>query len=247
MGRMGDRGVEVMGRMVARGVEVMGRMVARGVEVTGRMVGRTGGVARRRLPCGHAAAVLAGLVLAGLLVVATAGPAAAGGSSPHLALRARAVPGGRPAVELVARLGEPGEPGVPGAPAGGKASRAGGVTVTFSVHLPEFAGAPLLVLGSATTDRAGEARLTYRPTFTGRQALVATATGTTGATIAAATTSYSAPAAVHPLAGTAEAVRPDGTIGQVVVGVLLGVVVLLWIVLVSVVVRVHRHVGASPP
>ena len=205
------------------------------------MASRTSGAARRRFRCGHAAAVLGGILLAGLLVLATAGPAAAGGSSPHLALRARAVPGGQPAVELVARLGEP------GAPVGGKATRAGGVTVTFSVHLPEFAGAPLLVLGSATTDRAGEARLTYRPTFTGRQALVATATGTTGATIAAATTSYSAAAAVHPLAGTAEAVRPDGTIGQVVVGVLLGVVVLLWIVLVSVVVRVHRQVGASPP
>jgi hypothetical protein len=184
--------------------------------------------------------VLGGLVLAGILVLATAGPAAAGGSSPHLALRAVAVPGGRPAVELVARLAEP------GAPVGGKATRAGGVTVTFSVRVPEFAGAPLLVLGSSTTDRAGEARLTYRPTFTGRQALVATAADTTGATIAAATTTYSAPAAVHPLAGTAEAVRPDGAIGQVVVGVLLGVVVLLWVVLVSVVVRVHRQVGASP-
>ena len=227
-----------MDRMVARGVEVMDRMARRMVS---RTVGRSSRSTRRRLRRGHPVAVLGGLVLAGLLVLATGGPAAAGGPSPHLALRAGAVPGARPAVELVARLGEP------GAPAGGKATHAGGVTVTFSVRVPEFAGAPLLVLGSATTDRAGEARLTYRPTFTGRQALVATATDTTGATIAAATTTYSAPAAVHPLAGTAEAVRPDGTIGQVVVGVLLGVVVLLWVVLVSVVVRVHRHVGASPP
>ena len=185
--------------------------------------------------------MLGAIALAGVLSLSAAGPAAAGGPVPRLAVSARTVPGRPPAVELFARLGEPGE-ATPG-----KKAALGGVTVTFSVHLPEFSGAPLLVLGSARTDAAGEAHLTYDPTFTGRQALVATATDAAGNSLATAAASYTATAAANPLAATAEAVRPDGTIGQVVVGVLLGIVALLWIVLVSVVVRVHRRTEAGAP
>lgn len=195
----------------------------------------------RRRHRGHRAAVLGAIALAGVLSLGTAGSAAGSSPAPRLAVSARTVPGRPPAVELFARLGEPSEV------ISGKKTPLGGVTVTFSVHLPEFSGSPLLVLGSATTDAAGEAHLTYDPTFAGRQALVATATDALGNSLATAATSYTATAAANPLAATAEAVRPDGTIGQVVVGVLLGIVALLWIVLVSVVVRVHRRTEAGAP
>ena len=198
------------------------------------------GPRRRQLRPGVPAIILAAMVLAGMAWL-SAGPAAGAGRASRLAVSARPVPDRRPEVELIARLGAPG-----GATAGKKASL-DGVTVTFSVHLLEFSGAPLLVLGSATTDAAGTARLDYDPTFTGRQALVATATDAAGNDLATATTSYTATAAAHPLAQTLEAVRPDGAIGHVVVGVLLGIVALLWIVLVSVVVRVHRRAGVDAP
>ncbi len=200
---------------------------------------RTG---RRRLLFRRAGAwaLPAARVLSGALVFASAHPAAAGAPAPRLTLQAKAVARDRPTVELLARLATPGAPGA-------ATHRAlGGVTVTFAVHLDEFATAPLLALGSATTDAAGEARLTYTPTFTGRQALVATATDAAGDSLATATTRYQATAAAHPLADGAEATRPDGVIGKVVVGVLLGLVALLWIVLVTVVVRVQRNPGATP-
>ncbi len=186
--------------------------------------------------------LLGGLVLGFALVPATVQAVAAPGAAPRLTLSARPLLTGRPAVELLARLAPS------GAPAGGQHRGLGGVMVTFAVHLDEFAGAPLLTLGSATTDRAGDAHITYTPTFTGRQALTATATDASGNTIATAAASYLVTAAVNPLAGTAQAVRPDGGIGKVVVGVLLGLVVLLWIVLVAIVVRVtQRSPRASLP
>ncbi|MHB1785684.1 MAG: hypothetical protein ACYCS7_05970, partial [Acidimicrobiales bacterium] len=102
------------------------------------------------------------------------------------------------------------------------------------------------VLGWATTDDLGVASYTYHPTWTGRQSLVASATNAAGATLASATTSVAAASAAQPFAAGAEAVRPDGTIGRVVVGVLLAILALLWVVLVIVVVRVHRGVTPSP-
>ncbi|MDA8303429.1 MAG: hypothetical protein M0005_18260 [Actinomycetota bacterium] len=186
-------------------------------------------------------ALLAALVLAGVLVVPSPRPAAAVAPAPRLTLRAREAQGQSPEVDLVARLASPSGPSA-------AARRAlGGVTVTFAIHLDEFAGAPLLTLGSATTNAAGEASLAYAPTFSGRQALVATATDAAGATVATATTTYLATAATHPLAGRAEAARPDGMIGRVVVAVLLALVALLWVILVAVVVRVQRRPGASLP
>ncbi len=201
-------------------------------------------VRRRHLLCrlrrAGACALLAALALTGPLVLAAASPAAAAPPALRLTLAAKPLARARPTVEVLARLAA--TPGGPGA-----AHRAlEGVTVTFAVHLDEFAGAPLLTLGAATTDAAGDARLTYAPTFSGRQALVATATDTAGATLATATTSYRAIASVHPFAGSTEAIRPDGAIGRVVVGVLLGILALLWIVLVTVVVRVQRNRGATP-
>jgi hypothetical protein len=184
-------------------------------------------------------ALLVAVVLAGPLMLATAGPAAAAPPALRLTLAARTVAGGRPTIEMLARLAAPGDP-----TATDRAIK--GVTITFAVHLDEFTGAPLLTLGSATTNAAGDARLTYSPTFGGRQPLVATATDSSGNTLATATTSYRATAAVHPFAGSTEAIRPDGAIGRVVVGVLLGIVALLWIVLITVVVRVQRSREATP-
>lgn len=173
---------------------------------------------------------LAGMLLAGLILLGAASPAAAANPARRLSLSARSVIGHSPAVVLLATLKQ-------AASLPGHKAALRGLKVTFSVHLEEFSGSPLLVLGSAMTNSAGEARFTYKPTFAGRQALVATATDSVGNTVASATTSYIAIAAVHPLARMAEAARPDGAIGKVVVGVLLGIVVLLWIVLASVVVR----------
>ena len=186
--------------------------------------------------------LLAGLVLAGMLVVAAPRPAAAVAPAPRLTLRARETPGQRPELELVARLASP-----RGGPSAAARGALGGVTVTFAIHLDEFAGAPLLTLGSATTNAVGEAGLAYAPTFSGRQAIVATATDAAGATVATATTTYLATAATHPLAGRAEAARPDGRIGRVIVAVLLALVVLLWVLLVAVVVRAQRRPGESLP
>ena len=185
--------------------------------------------------------LLAGLVLAGMLVAAAPRPAAAVAPAPRLTLRARETPGQRPELELVARLA------LPRGPSAAARGALGGVTVTFAIHLDEFAGAPLLTLGSATTNAVGEAGLAYAPTFSGRQAIVATATDAAGATVATATTTYLATAATHPLAGRAEAARPDGRIGRVIVAVLLALVALLWVLLVGVVVRAQRRPGESLP
>jgi len=156
---------------------------------------------------------------------------------PALTLRAEQAPGNPQSVELVASLGQAtGSTAQPGSLAGD--------SVSFSVHLDEFAGAPLLALGSATTDAAGTATLTYRPTWTGRQALFVTATDASGNTLGSATTSFTAGSAARPFVGTIEAVRPDGTIGQAVAGVLIALVVVLWIALIAVVVRVNLGLAA---
>ena len=180
--------------------------------------------------------ILAMLLAAGaVLGVASTAWAAAG--PPVLSLKAAQAPGDPHGIELVATLTGP----------GGSAPTVGplpGDSVTFSVHLTEFAGAPVLTLGSATTNAAGRAVLTYRPTWTGHQALVATATDASGTTIASATTSFTASSAIHPFAGTIEAVRPDGAIGQAVAGVLLAIVAVLWIALIAVVVRVNLGLAA---
>ena len=186
------------------------------------------------------APVLVGL-LATLAVLGCQGVAAAAGTPPTIELTARPVPHRSPAIELVAHLARPA-----GATAGSKATSLGGVTISFSLHVTEFAGSPLLVLGSATTNPKGEAAFTYEPTWTGRQALVASATNSSGTTLASATTAISVTSATHRSALATEAVRPDGSIGRVVVAVLLAIVVLLWIVLLTVFVRVHRGMGARP-
>ncbi len=89
------------------------------------------------------------------------------------------------------------------------------------------------------------ATLAYRPTWTARQSFVATASDAAGATLASATASFVATSASHPFAGTVQALRPDGSIGRAVTGVLLGVVALLWIALLAVVVRVNLGLRAG--
>lgn len=172
-------------------------------------------------------------VVAIAVVLGSASTVWAATSEPTLRLVAVGAPHDPHAVELLATLQ------VPAAPASSKPASLAGAQVSFSVHASQFAGAPLLTLGTATTNAAGVATLTYRPTWTGRQALVATAVNAAGTTLAAATTSFSATSASRPLAGTLEAVRPDGTIGQATAGVLLTIVVVLWVTLIAVVVRVN--------
>ncbi|MDA8269522.1 MAG: hypothetical protein M0Z63_03665 [Actinomycetota bacterium] len=168
-------------------------------------------------------------VVAVVLGVASPGTWAAT-AGPSLRLAAAPAPGNAHTVDLVATLQEP---------AGQSAAALSGISVDFEVHIGEFAGAPLLDLGSATTDAAGRAVLTYQPTWTGSQSLVATATDSSGNTLASATTSLTAAVATTPFAGAIESVRPDGTIGQAVVGVLLAIVVAVWIALIAIVVRVN--------
>ncbi len=194
----------------------------------------------RSIVGGLCAPVLVGL-LATLAILGWQGVAAAAGTPPTLHLSARPAPRRAPAIELVAHLAYPA-----GAAMSSRVTSLGGVTISFSLHVTEFVGSPLLVLGSATTDAKGDATFTYEPTWTGRQELVASATDAAGTTLASGATSISAPHATHGLALATEAVRPDGSIGRVVVAVLLAVVVLLWLVLVTVFVRVHRGVGARP-
>ncbi|MHB1599167.1 MAG: hypothetical protein ACYCXY_09860 [Acidimicrobiales bacterium] len=186
--------------------------------------------ARRAAGATDAGALCAGAALAGAV------PAAAQGQPLSLSLAAAPVPRHSPAIELVARLA---------GGAGAAHARLGGATVTFSVTVAQFSGSPLLVVGTATTDSRGEATVTYYPTWTGTQDLSASAASAAGSPLAAATASVVVTSAAHPFAGSVEATRPDGTIGQWVVGALLAILVLLWVVLVTVVVRVRRGVAAS--
>jgi ABC-type antimicrobial peptide transport system permease subunit len=180
-------------------------------------------------------------LIAGLLGIgAVLGFASIAGATtvpPALTLRAEQAPGDPQAVELTASLVQtPGSSVQPGSLAGD--------SVNFSVHLDEFAGAPLLALGSATTDATGTATMTYRPTWTGRQALTATVTDASGNTLGSAVTNFTADSADRPFVGTIEAARPDGTIGQAVAGVLIALVVILWVTLIAVVVRVRFGIAA---
>ncbi len=178
------------------------------------------------------AVVAAGAVAIGSLL-GWAGTAGAATGAPQLFLAAHHEHGA--VVQLVASLSEP----------AGSSVKPGGVTVTFAIHLTEFAGSPLLVLGTSTTGPGGVARLVYRPTWKGPQRLVASVADSSGSTIASASSTYVATASVAPLAGSTEAARPDGSIGKVVVGVLLSIVVVLWIALVTVAVRARRMAGGQ--
>ncbi|MCL4423619.1 MAG: hypothetical protein M1115_10760 [Actinobacteria bacterium] len=183
--------------------------------------------------------IISSLALAAVVVLAWASPAWAGTTTPVLRLAAEVAPHDPGAVELLATLEQPREP-----VSSGRVSL-GGVSVSFSVRVEEFSGAPLLALGTAKTDAAGIAMLTYRPTWTGRQAFVATATNEAGTSLGSATTTFIAKSSPQSFAGTVEAVRPDGAIGQAVAGVLLSIVALIWIVLLAVVVRVNLGLGPS--
>ncbi|MHB1740045.1 MAG: hypothetical protein ACYCXA_11345 [Actinomycetes bacterium] len=183
-------------------------------------------------------AMLTGLVIATVVPSAVASAWAAT-PAPSLSLSAQQATQAPRAVELVASLEEP-----TGSAAGSRPASLAGVSVSFSVHLQQFAGAPLLALGSATTNAAGEAVLTYEPTWTGHQGLVATATTAAGTTLASATTSLNATSAARPFAGTVQAVRPDASIGRAVNGGLLAILAVLWITLIAVVVRVNLGLTA---
>ncbi|MGC8499190.1 MAG: hypothetical protein ACP5OV_06820 [Acidimicrobiales bacterium] len=110
--------------------------------------------------------------------------------------------------------------------------------VTFSVHVEEFAGAPLLTVGTATTDAAGVANITYQPTWAGPTHFVASAA--LGATTVAEGTLTAAVTRTDPFAGPVNATRTDGLIGRWTVAVLLALVVAMWIVLLALVVRVQQ-------
>jgi hypothetical protein len=153
---------------------------------------------------------------------------ASGPSIPTLSLSARPTPQHSHAVTLSAKIALP------------HAASPDGLQVTFSLHVQEFAGAPLLTIGSRTTNAAGVASLTYQPTWPGRQRLVASVTDAAGNAVApVATTTFVATNPVTSSTSTLEAVRPDGMIGRVVVVVLLVMLALVWITLTSVVIRVN--------
>ncbi len=176
-------------------------------------------------------------LVAAIVVVLGASSTAWAATGPGLRLVARRAPHDHGAVELVATLQ------MPASVAPSKPASLAGAEVSFSVHLSEFSGAPLLALGTATTNGAGVATLAYRPTWTGHQALVATAANAAGTPLASATASFAATDATHAFAGTVQAVRPDGVIGRWVAGVLLAIVAMLWVTLIAVLVRVNLGLG----
>ena len=179
------------------------------------------------------------LVATVVVVLGASSTAWAAASGPALRLVARQAPHDHGVVELVATLQ------MPAALASSKPASLAGADVSFSVHLSQFSGAPLLTLGTATTNAAGVAALAYRPTWTGHQALVATAVDAAGTTLASATASFAATRATHPFAGTVQAARPDGIIGRWVAGVLLAIVAVLWVTLIAIVVRVNLGLGPA--
>ncbi len=110
--------------------------------------------------------------------------------------------------------------------------------VTFAVHVEEFAGAPLLTVGTATTDAAGVAHVTYQPTWAGPTHFVASA-ALGGATVAQGTLTATV-TQTDPFAGPVNATRTDGLIGRWTVAVLLALVAAMWIILLALVVRVQQ-------
>ncbi len=130
-----------------------------------------------------------------------------------------------------------------GKPASGAASQLAGIAVDFYVGTAQFTGqfgnAPLLLLGKSATGSNGVATLTYSPTWTGKQPLVAQIDSASGNTLVSSSTTYSATAASSPFKGTVQSQRPDGTLGKWAGGILLAILGLLWLVLFGTAVRVN--------
>ncbi len=172
----------------------------------------------------RAGAVLGGALILGAAVFALPAAAASGAS---VVLRASTPPGG--GVDLTAQVAPVATP----------------VTVDYYVHLEEFSGAPLLLIGSSSTDAAGVATDVYQPTWSGSQNFVATVVTSTGAVLA--TTSLTVQAAkTDPFAGSVQSLRPDGLIGRWVVVALVTLLLLMWITLLAVVVRVQQGPRVLP-
>ncbi len=114
-----------------------------------------------------------------------------------------------------------------------------GTIVNFYVHVEEFVGAPVLLIGSTTTNVAGVASITFQPTWAGTQNFEATVVDSAGTTLA--TTSLTVEAArTDQFAGPVQSLRPDGLIGRWVVFVLLSLVIGVWLTLIALVVRVQQ-------
>ena len=173
----------------------------------------------------RAVRALAGLAALVLLAVAGAALPAAAATGTTLALSSTS-PATHQGVELTARVATDAAP-MPGA------------TVNFYVHVEEFAGAPELLIGTATTDSAGVASITYQPTWAGTQNFVASALDGSGAVLATASLAVQA-ARTDPFAGAVQSLRPDGLIGRWVVLVLLSLVIGMWLTLIALVVRVQQ-------
>ncbi|MGC8510821.1 MAG: hypothetical protein ACP5PB_08125 [Acidimicrobiales bacterium] len=163
-------------------------------------------------------AVLGGVLI---LVVAMFSLPAAAATGASVALRTSTPPGG--GVELTAQVTPVTAP----------------VTVDYYVHLEEFAGAPLLLIGSTTTNATGVASVVYQPTWSGPQDFVATAVTPSGTVLATTTLTVQA-TKTDPFAGSVESLRPDGIIGRWVVVALLTLLLAMWFALLAVVVRVQQ-------
>jgi hypothetical protein len=172
----------------------------------------------------RALAGIAGIVL--LCVAGSALPAAAAATGATLSLSSPS-PSSQAGVELTAQV------------ASSTAAPMPEVTVNFYVHLQEFSGAPELLIGSASTNAAGVASITYQPTWAGTQRFVASAVDSSGSALAASSLSVQA-LRTDPFAGPVESLRPDGLIGRWVVVALLSLLIGVWITLLALVVRVQQ-------
>jgi hypothetical protein len=170
--------------------------------------------------------VFFGLGGAVLFSVAAAALPAAASTGASLALSSGS-PASHQGVELTAQVASPVAVPLPG------------VTVNFYVHVEEFSGAPVLLIGSAPTNAAGVATITYQPTWAGTQHFVASAVDNTGSEFATSSLTIHA-ARTDPFAGAVQSLRPDGLIGRWVVVVLLAMVIGVWITLLALVVRVQQ-------
>ena len=174
---------------------------------------------------GRTTRALAGLGVVLLLSVAALAIPAAASTGTTLALTLGS-PASHHGVELTAQVATAAVP-------------MAGSTVNFYVHVEEFAGAPELLIGTATTNAEGLASITYQPTWAGTQNFVASAQDSSGAVLA--TTSLTVQAArTDSFAGGVQSLRPDGLIGRWVVFVLLSLVIGVWLTLITLVVRVQQ-------
>lgn len=173
-----------------------------------------------------------------LVVVLSPGPAAAA-ALPAIGAGASATSPLILALSVAPQAGKPGNLVLTSHLQGG--SRNGAESVAFFVVTTQFGQNQNVPIGSAKTAGDGTASIIYTPTWSGEQQFVARLTGSPAANAPTATAHYRVTAdAVGPLYAAANPPRPFSFLGNLFVGALLTIVVLVWLTLIVTLLVVAR-------